>query len=307
MRKKWKRCTPPRTARISSSVLLVLLIACLAQAQDEAGNETGEAPEGEAFEETSRPSLVLPQPELEGRPRDEFSERELEKAREIGAAMPPQGDGAPEDAEAEDDAEGLGVDPATLLRGLASLGFVLALILLAFWGLKRLGRKRGLLMGADLGREIGRVHLSPKATLHYVKTAGKVLVLGVTQNEVRLVTEFDAGAFEQAGAHAPSAGKAKESQEPPFRDHLRESRAHLSQPVGGEGLRETPESNEEDSAHPEDAEPFDAGPPAEEETVEPARREEAHEELGEDDIESLRGDIERLQQYLQDTNRGSHE
>jgi flagellar biogenesis protein FliO len=87
------------------------------------------------------------------------------------------------------------------LKMFCALLFVLAVFLFGVAGLRRL-RKRsrflsGLFPGTDLAKVIGKLSLSPRASLHFVKVGGRVLAVGVTANDVRLVTEFDASVFER--------------------------------------------------------------------------------------------------------------
>lgn len=72
-----------------------------------------------------------------------------------------------------------------------------AIILLGYVSRKYLPKTR-VLAGLRLGSVMGRVHLTPKASLHYVKTGGRVLVLGVTPAGIHLITEFEAETFEAA-------------------------------------------------------------------------------------------------------------
>lgn len=143
----------------------------------------------------------------------------------------------------------------------SGLCFVLALILIVGYAARRLGRKTPLLAGAGLGEILGRLHLARGVSLHFVRTGGRVLVVGVTSNALSLVAEFAASAFE---GEAPDAALAGEGPRPgPFLAQLRESAETLSEPA--------------------------------------ARGDE------DDEIASLRGDIQRLQRYLKEESRGPRE
>jgi flagellar biogenesis protein FliO len=72
------------------------------------------------------------------------------------------------------------------------------LILLATYFLKRFGRRSPLLAGSTLAEVLGKVYLAPRVCLHFVRTGGRVLVIGVTQQAIAVVAEFDAEAFERA-------------------------------------------------------------------------------------------------------------
>jgi flagellar protein FliO/FliZ len=91
-----------------------------------------------------------------------------------------------------------------LLRGVAATAFVLGLILLLGYMARRFGGKSPLLAGAGLGSVIGRVYLAKGAALYYVRTGGRVLVVGVTNTTMSLVGEFDAAAFDDEDAEMES-------------------------------------------------------------------------------------------------------
>jgi flagellar biogenesis protein FliO len=86
----------------------------------------------------------------------------------------------------------------------------LAVLVLVLWALQRLGRRTRLLPAADLAQVIGRVYLDKTAVLHFVRTGGKVLVVGVTPNAVQCIAEFDSEIFSDqmaAGAGNEAAGE----------------------------------------------------------------------------------------------------
>ncbi|MCC6795536.1 MAG: FliO/MopB family protein [Candidatus Hydrogenedentes bacterium] len=86
----------------------------------------------------------------------------------------------------------------SLMKSVAALCFVLFLILALYYLLNRYGKKSPLFAGTSLGTILGRVYLSPKAELHFVRVKDRVLVVGVTANEVSRVAEFDAAMFEES-------------------------------------------------------------------------------------------------------------
>ena len=91
--------------------------------------------------------------------------------------------------------------PGILQRGweaVAVLFFLCGVIILLGYAVRRFGRRTPFLAGADLGSVLGRVYLGPRASLHYVKSGGRILVIGVTQNNVQLITEFDESEFGSA-------------------------------------------------------------------------------------------------------------
>jgi len=74
---------------------------------------------------------------------------------------------------------------------------VLGMILLAYYLLNRFGSRTPLLAGAKLGTIMGRVALSPKAYLYFVRTADRVLVVGWTPTSINRVAEYDVADFRE--------------------------------------------------------------------------------------------------------------
>jgi flagellar biogenesis protein FliO len=71
--------------------------------------------------------------------------------------------------------------------------------------MRKFGGRTPILAGARLGVVLGRIYLSPRASLYFVRTGGRVLVVGITQNTIALVSEFDADAFDSVpAAEAPA-------------------------------------------------------------------------------------------------------
>ena len=89
------------------------------------------------------------------------------------------------------------------LRTLAVLLVLCGLIMLGGWAIRKFGGRTALLSGQNLGNVIGKVYLEPRASLMYVKTGGRVLVLGVTPQNINPVAEFEESVFE-----APAASPA---------------------------------------------------------------------------------------------------
>lgn len=114
------------------------------------------------------------------------------------------------------------------------------------------------LAGLKLGTVLGRVYLSPKASLHYVKTGGRVLVVGVTPAGIHLLTEFEAESFEASLLNPETAEEpTKDVLSPNFLEYLNASQR-------------------------------------------PARA------AADDDIANLRGEIQRLSEFLRDVGREPH-
>ena len=138
-------------------------------------------------------------------------------------------------------------------RVIGGLAFVCGCIILLGYLARKYGKRTPLLAGQNLGAVLGRIYLSPRASLHYVRSGGRILVVAVTQNNASLITEFDAERFEEFEAEAASSNAEPGAS------------SFLSQ------LRKTSEQAAD-------------SPPA-----------------VDDDLVSLRGDIQRLQHYLKET------
>ncbi len=138
-------------------------------------------------------------------------------------------------------------------RMLMGLFVVCGLILLSASLLRRLGKNSPLLSGPRLGTILGKIHLSPKTALFYVRTGGKVLVIGTTPDTIAPIAEFDVELFE-AEQEAPNAPSEAESA-----GFLEQLRASVKQ--------EAPAAKTDD------------------------------------DLVKLRGDLQRLQHYLQESAR----
>ena len=203
--------------------------------------ETPEAP-GEA-----PPDLIM----------DEVN-RELDARR--GAASP-----SPEETADEGPP---GVTAYSLLKTFAWLLVVVATILLIYYFMQRRTSGGKLLSGGRLGTVLGRIYLNPRVCLHYVRTGGKVLVVGQSQNALSLIAEFPEEEF--ASVREGQGGEEDEEETPgQGKDFFAQLRASLAR-MGGRSEEETQDSETS---------------------------------LEEDDIAALRGDIHRLQEYLRDTTR----
>ena len=142
-----------------------------------------------------------------------------------------------------------------ILKGIMALCCVLAIILFLYAALKKFGKHAPILAGSSLAKIMGKIHLDRGVSLHFIRVAGKVLVVGVTSDHVSLVAEFDKNEFEWAT------------------DIENDEELHTEQMQPDRFLKELKLSREviEDSNIVED-----------------------------DEITSLKGDIQRLQQYLRE-------
>jgi len=158
------------------------------------------------------------------------------------------------------------------LRGVASLAFVLGLIVVILTVLRKYGRRSSLLTvlaGPGLATVLGKVHLARGTSLQYVETGGRVLVVGVTPTTVSLVAEFDAEVFSVPRADAETVD-ANNTQAEPVKGKI----SFLQQFLASTRA-------------------IDQNPP--------------QQTSDDPDITQLRGDIERLQKHLQDLSRESRE
>lgn len=181
-----------------------------------------------------------------------------EAQESIGAAMDEGAGAAAETGAAATGEETAG--PRSLgenvVQSFVALLVVLALILICVYLLKRFGKRTPLLAGSSLGMVLGRIYLTPKASLHFIKVRNTVLVVGVTPAGMSSIARLDASLFEEtSGKVAASAAPGEAGS---FLAHLKSSRQ---------------------TGTPKDAESED------------------------DEIAALRGDLARLQQYLQETSR----
>lgn len=149
------------------------------------------------------------------------------------------------------------------LRAIFALCIVLALILLSYYGVRRWGKRVPLLAGSSLGSVLGRLHLERGTTLHFIRTAGRVLVVGVNGNSVSLVADFDAAQFASMDTqNAPAPEKGKPFNTDSFLAQLQAS---------SQAIRPSAQAGDE--------------------------------AVDEDEIAVLRGDIQRLQRYLREESR----
>ncbi len=145
-----------------------------------------------------------------------------------------------------------------LLRAIMGLSIVCALILLLGYVLRRYGKHTPLMAGRQLGQHLGKVHLTPRAALHFIRSGDKVLVVGLTPNAIAPITEFSAESFDADQLlDAPDASGRTQ----PFVNQLRDAAQRM----------ETLTSQSEKPV--------------------------------EDDLATLRSDIQRLQRHLEESSR----
>jgi flagellar biogenesis protein FliO len=160
------------------------------------------------------------------------------------------------------------------IKGLSALCVVLALILILGYVLKRYGKKNALFAAPSLGQPMGNVYLAPRVSVHFLRTGGKVLLIGVTQNAIARLAEFDAETFDHESFSNVPEKNAAPARNPA--DFLSQLKSHIyeiesgEKPTNGNALKTKPTAGADDDA----------------------------------DIASLRNDIERLQKYLKENSSG---
>jgi len=162
----------------------------------------------------------------------------------------------------------------SLLKAFGWLLVVIAMILLVYYVLQRRSSGGKLLTGNRLGTVVGRLYLNPRVCLHFVRTGGKVLVIGQSQNALSLIADFNESDFARVAEGSEGGKEAEESETaaPAEQSFFSELRANLTQ------LNRPPEDKLDELSSSS---------------------------IDENDIAALRGDIDRLQEYLRDSTRES--
>jgi flagellar biogenesis protein FliO len=260
------------------AVMILLTCGFLAHgsiaARGEAASRFRVAQADEEFEATEAPSVTLEGPETLERseepevlpevpppPPDEESpvaewwkdaQDSLDKAIDERRGQSDVAPGEPDGSAADrDSARGLGYNVA---QGFVALCIVIALILFCTYLVKRFGARTPLLAGASLGTVLGKVYLTPKVSLHFVRVKDIVLVIGVTPTGISTVAQLNGSLFHDATA--PQDARPNDRQ----MDFLSQLNAAGQSPAR--------------AAETED-----------------------------DEIAELKGDLARLQKYLQETTR----
>jgi len=177
-------------------------------------------PDEEAFDEAAEPTWAPVELEADATPEGESAANigtaetvQVPATPAAAKAAPPEDDpvlqelralypDAETEGEAENAAAATDAPPVreSLLYQFLNVFLLLlllcGLLVLVVYALKRFGAKTPMLAGSNLGTPMGRVHLAPRVALHYVRTGGRVLVIGVTQNDIAPVAEFDEAAFD---------------------------------------------------------------------------------------------------------------
>jgi flagellar protein FliO/FliZ len=201
-----------------AAAALLLLYASVAISQPLPELPADEAPAGMPLESAPAPEVDLPPlPETPARPVDPEVQRQIDALGPLyeADAAPEAGD---EPASPAEDSGGTLFD---VLRAVASLCMVIAVIVLLVWVLRRIGRRNPLLAGQHFGKILGRIHLAPHASLHFVKVGERVLAIGLTPQNISLLAEFHPDELElEAPEPQPEDPRAKASS---FLEELRAS------------------------------------------------------------------------------------
>ncbi|MBX7257144.1 MAG: flagellar biosynthetic protein FliO [Candidatus Hydrogenedentes bacterium] len=184
----------------------------------------------EGFKETTPPDIglqpgVLPPVEVQQAPKEEIPkpgappmpeywtagkeqlDKELDK-RQGGGGTEAETGGNATAPQSSNALQRTGWSPwKSLGQVTAAFAVILACMLLINYFLGRFGKRVPMLAGANLGTLIGRLYLSPKACLYFIRVKGKVLIVGVTPTSVSSVAEMDASEFDSLPAAAPSTIK----------------------------------------------------------------------------------------------------
>lgn len=156
------------------------------------------------------------------------------------------------------------------LQTIMALLVVLGVFILLAYGLRRLGQRTSVFPQSNVASVIGRVYLTPRVSLHFIRTGDKVLVVGVGQNEPSLLTEFPADSFEQQ-QQMPAQG---------FSATRGDSRENVGQQRPGEEFWAELQAKTRELTRDEQNPSSDTA-----------------------DVNSLRDDIQRLRQTLQESSR----
>lgn len=157
-----------------------------------------------------------------------------------------------------------------LLRVIFWLCILMAAFLSATYLIRTLGQRARLIPADSLASIIGRIYLAPRYSLHFVRTGGRVLVVGITPTSMNLIAEFDDDAF--PGETPPPASNGEQKSE---ESKGREKAVRFIEELKQHQRKMAPERTGAASPAASGAE--------------------------DEEIVSLRGDIARLQQLLRDS------
>ncbi len=123
----------------------------------------------------------------------------------------------------------------SLWPSVGRLAITLVMVLGLIWGTLWLARRftrRGA-GGQSAVRVIERAHLAPKKSIEVVAVGERVLVLGITETSIALLTEMDPGEFPETDANPASVNAIGKSQQ--HRKSLLKQAQHIGHVFTGTG------------------------------------------------------------------------
>jgi flagellar biosynthetic protein FliO len=110
----------------------------------------------------------------------------------LGSSTAPADTALAASTPAYDGMVGRSVAAISILKMLLALAVVIACIYAGIFFLKKMtGRKRTGAGGTNLLEVLETTYLDPKKSLSLVRVAGKAVLIGVTENQICVLTEFD--------------------------------------------------------------------------------------------------------------------
>lgn len=82
------------------------------------------------------------------------------------------------------------ISPLVYVKVVFLLIFVVMVIVFAVWAMKRLSPQMGRDFHNGVMKILSSTWLGPKKALHLVQVADRIMLLGMTENSVNLITEF---------------------------------------------------------------------------------------------------------------------
>jgi len=219
-----------------SNILIVVFALCTCEAIAGNGGAKAEfeavpppdvhiemgAPEENPPEEGTAPDTAPPAPTSAEKP-DYWKENEAGLYKELDAIE----GGAAAEAESTTPTPPRSTGRA-LLQSIIATCAVIAMILILQYLIKRFGKRTPLLAGVSLGQVMGKLHLTPKASLVFVRVKDRVLVLGLTPNEVSRVAEYDAAMFTDESSPLPVESAIPKTQQQAFLNELKKAQTTLA-------------------------------------------------------------------------------
>lgn len=224
----------PRNSFHARSVFTSLLISFLLCIANPAAAQEEEPPAGlqanpPADAQTATPATQEPAESEPGSDNifegDEWSAAFDEMGRDDAAAD----ESDQSDAASDGDQRGPADTYSVMLDVVKWLAILFAAFFVAMVLFRSVGRKTKILPAADIADVIGRIYLTSNTSVHFVRTAGRVLVVGVAPNHVALLTEMEADSFSAVDT-AESGPAPKSATAARFLDELKSQQSKM-QPI----------------------------------------------------------------------------